>query len=766
VKTLRKRVRCIALLSSLFPFLSGSFFLPPSFPALVGSHEVPDKIEAIYAPFDTLSTDVSDYIWPTNASTIITSSFGDYRRTHFHGGIDISTNNQRGYPVYASRSGHVSRIRISPYGYGKMLYVRHPDGYVTTYAHLQKFNNEIDTFVKTEQKRRRRISLDIEIHPSLFPVEKGEIIAYTGDTGVGSAHLHFEVRDTGMNPVNPFLFPVIASSVQDEVEPTFHAIALSPLDHHSIVQGKKRTVVISTSRVRAGEYSVQGVLRLTGAIGLSVRVTDRSNVKRYQTGAHRFEMYLDDKLIFSSVKNRIPERHSKQIALHYDAKLLRARKGRFEKLYIAEGNLLPFYNRLPEGAGVFRTSEHEEGKHTLRIVAWDVNGNRSTLTAHLILNHPPELELGRVGSRPVLILKDPSQVQQIAVWTQPFGTKGWNRTTLSPERLAIGEGGLILPFDLSKLNALKVVAENKFGTPSYPAFLVSPSGRGTPSGLDLELEEEHTFLHITLRAKAPIVGKPTVGIRTGEQIMELESVAVDIDEYVATFPWKEAEDGLFHVQASATIQGKSVTAHRSRRLFVVDPKRGRNIVSDDGEFSVTFPPHSLYAPLVCWIEKEENGYTVHPTETVLAKPVFVRFKSQNASSANKLGLFFSDGGGYGLLQSEVEEDAYDARIGRYLGSFALLRDEIPPTISHLRATARGGKVAIAFRLTDNLSGIDSERFTVLLNEEFLPVEYDPETKRVSYEGTHRLRKGRHTLRIAIADRMGNERRLSKTFTAQ
>ncbi len=766
MKILRKSIGRIALLSSLFPFLSGLFFLPPFFPALVASYDVPNKIEAIYAPFDTLSTDVSDYIWPTNASTIITSSFGDYRRTHFHGGIDISTNNQRGYPVFASRSGHVFRIRVSPYGYGKMLYLRHTDGYVTTYAHLQKFNREIDTFVKMEQKRRRRVSLDLEIDTTLFHVQKGEVIAYTGDTGVGSAHLHFEVRDTGMNPVNPFLFPAIASSVQDEVEPTFHAIALSPFDRHSIIQGKKRTVVLSAHRVRAGVYEVRDIVRLTGAVGLSVRVTDRSDVGHYQTGAHRFEMYLDDKLVFSSVKNRIPERHSKQIAMHYDAKLLRARKGRFEKLYIVEGNLLPFYNKLPEGAGILRTTEHDEGKHTLRIVAWDVNGNRSTLTANLILNHPPELALERVGSRPILILKDPSQVHQIAVWSQRAGTQGWHKTMLSPEHLLMSDGGLLLPFDLTKLNALKVVAENKFGTPSNPVFLVSPSGRGTPPGLDLELEEEHAFLHITLRAKAPFAEKPTVSVRTGGRSIELETVAIDINEYVATFPWSEAQDGSFHVQASATIQRKTITAHRSCRLFVVDPTVGRTIVSDDGEFSVTFPPHSLYAPLVCWIEKEDSGYTVHPTETVLAKPVFVRFKAQNASAANRLGLFFSDGGGYGLVQSKAEEDAYDARIGRYLGSFALLRDEVPPTISHLRASSRGGNVVITFRLTDNLSGIDSERFTILLNGEFLPVEYDPETKRVSYEGTHRLRKGLHALQIAIADRMGNEVKVTRTLKAQ
>ena len=78
---------------------------------------VNSSIDAVYAPFDTLRTDLEDYIWPTNASTIITSSFADYRRTHLHEGIDISTNNQKGYPVYAARDGYVSHIFISRRGY-------------------------------------------------------------------------------------------------------------------------------------------------------------------------------------------------------------------------------------------------------------------------------------------------------------------------------------------------------------------------------------------------------------------------------------------------------------------------------------------------------------------------------------------------------------------------------------------------------------------------------------------------------------------------
>ncbi len=339
------------------------------------------RVEEIYAPFDTLRTDLSDYIWPTNASTVITSSFADYRRTHLHEGVDISTNNQNGYPVYASRSGYVSRIFISRRGYGKMLYVRHPDGFVTMYAHLQRFNEAIDTYVKKLQKQSRRYSLEVDIDPTMFPVEKGNAIAYTGETGIGASHLHFEVRDSALNPINPFLLPQISAAISDEIPPHFDMVAFTPLTKGSKAQGRTRTWLVDTKKESAGEFFLPDPIKVSGLIGVSVKASDQADVLKYRTGAYRFEMYIDGKLVFTSAKKFILDGKAHQVTAYYDRNLLRARKGRFEKLYVEYGNRLPFYNRLPEGTGPIDTSELEPGEHQLRIVAWDLASNESSLTA-------------------------------------------------------------------------------------------------------------------------------------------------------------------------------------------------------------------------------------------------------------------------------------------------------------------------------------------------------------------------------------------------
>jgi murein DD-endopeptidase MepM/ murein hydrolase activator NlpD len=373
----------LGYLTATYSGIPSKHSLPP------GSDRVSNvRVDEIYAPFDSLRTDLDDYLWPTNASTVITSSFADYRRTHFHEGIDISTNNQKGYPVYASRDGYVSRIHVSRHGYGKMLHVRHHDGFVTTYAHLQKFKDSIDVYVKKLQKLNRTYSLEIDLDSTMFPVAKGEVIAYSGDTGIGSAHLHFELRDSSMNAINPFLSRQFSSLLQDNVPPLFHMVAFTPLERSSRVHGRVRVWVVNTKRERSGEFSVDGRVSLRGKIGISVRVTDQSDALKHRTGPHRFEMYLDGKRIFTSAKNFITGSETYQIATYYDRSLVRKKMGRFEKLYIESGNRLPFYNRLPEGAGLIGTANLEPGPHELTILTWDLSGNRSMLKIDLLTFEP------------------------------------------------------------------------------------------------------------------------------------------------------------------------------------------------------------------------------------------------------------------------------------------------------------------------------------------------------------------------------------------
>lgn len=153
------------------------------------------------ARYDPATTDWNDYLWPTDAGTIRTSDFAEFRATHFHAGIDVSTGGSTGYNVFAARDGWLHSAYFEPGGYGWLLVLRHADGYYTSYAHLDRYSDKVLKAFRTKLLKTGRSYGTVEFGRDTVRVKKGEVIAYTGATGAGPPHLHFEVRDPDFNPV-------------------------------------------------------------------------------------------------------------------------------------------------------------------------------------------------------------------------------------------------------------------------------------------------------------------------------------------------------------------------------------------------------------------------------------------------------------------------------------------------------------------------------------------------------------------------------------
>ena len=166
----------------------------------------------------------NSYLFPTDASHKINSGFADYRPGHFHGGMDISTNGKIGYPVFAAKSGYVYRISVSPFGYGKMILLRHSDSTFTVYGHLSAFSDEIELKVEAAQEREDKYGVDLRLDPGEIRVDRGEVIAYTGASGVGGPHLHFEVRDRDLSFIDPLVFAAL--DVPDYRTPRIFSVAV------------------------------------------------------------------------------------------------------------------------------------------------------------------------------------------------------------------------------------------------------------------------------------------------------------------------------------------------------------------------------------------------------------------------------------------------------------------------------------------------------------------------------------------------------------
>ena len=159
-----------------------------------------------------------NYTSPLNIDLILSGTFGELRSNHFHAGIDLKTKGVEGLNVYSIADGYVSRVKVSSYGYGKVIYITHYDGNTSVYAHLKEFSHKIDSIVKIEQYKNKKFEIDYYLPKDAIKVKQKEIIGKSGNSGSSAgAHLHFEIRDSKtQKPINPLYFDF---NIKDEIKP-------------------------------------------------------------------------------------------------------------------------------------------------------------------------------------------------------------------------------------------------------------------------------------------------------------------------------------------------------------------------------------------------------------------------------------------------------------------------------------------------------------------------------------------------------------------
>ncbi len=340
-------------------------------------------------------------VWPVKTERVRTAgNFGEIRTNHFHMGWDISTEGRRGLPVRAVERGRIVRVKVSSRGLGKALYVAHPNGYTTVYAHLREFIPEVEAVVRRRMLARQQYEDDWWLEKGI-PVEKGQLIAYSGNTGGSrSPHLHFEVRESVTEwAVNPAL---VGFGVDDARPPFFYSVAFHPLDSGSVVQiefydGRVRVgtqkaplrVRVHTKGGQAFYLPDVRAIRARGRIGLAFAGYDYQGDKFNRLGIFEKRLVVNDRPVFVMRSDRLPFSLMRFVNAHIDY-ALKVREGKeYERLYRLPYDRLPFYKTLVD-RGILRV---DSVPLRVAIVLKDDRGNDSRLSFRM-LPLPPDSARG------------------------------------------------------------------------------------------------------------------------------------------------------------------------------------------------------------------------------------------------------------------------------------------------------------------------------------------------------------------------------------
>jgi hypothetical protein len=330
---------------------------------------------------------------PVNIPVSLSGSFGEIRRNHFHSGIDIRTESVQGKPIYAIADGYVSRVNISSGGFGKALYIMHPNGYTSLYAHLRNYAGPIAVWVRSQQFKKESFAMDVEVPDGMLKVKKGDLVAYSGNSGAsGGPHLHFEIRDAKTQEIiDPLDFGFMKS---DGIPPKITWLKIYPFGDNSMVNFADKAVLIPvTGSGGSFRLKMADTVKVSGDIIFGIETSDNAEGS-LKTGVHAIDLTVDGVKVFSQNIERFAFAETRYVNSLIDYPAYVQNKRKVQRSYVAPNNKLSVYSNV-KNRGILNFVDSKV--HKIQYEVKDAFGNKANLV-FFVKSHPPANMGGRSKS--------------------------------------------------------------------------------------------------------------------------------------------------------------------------------------------------------------------------------------------------------------------------------------------------------------------------------------------------------------------------------
>lgn len=309
----------------------------------------------------------------------LSGSFGDIRINHFHSGLDIRTGGREGKSVFAAAEGYISRIMVSRGGYGNALYITHPNGYTTLYAHLKEYAPKIKEYLTQKQYEQQTWELDLYLQAGEIPIKKAEMVAFSGNTGgSGGPHLHFEVRDAEENTLDPAEFDFF--EIKDNVAPVIEMLSIVCKSKDALINGKFGAFDFPVQKLADGNYKLTAPLNIIGKVGFEIYTYDKAQTSPFRLGIKKMVAKKNGYLTYQYALDKLSFYNKLDMNVHTNYERMLNDSKKFHKAYYEDGNNLGLY-QFDSEKGLMTFAPSEESKVSFTI--GDTFGNETSLNVEV-----------------------------------------------------------------------------------------------------------------------------------------------------------------------------------------------------------------------------------------------------------------------------------------------------------------------------------------------------------------------------------------------